>query len=141
MGPRIEGFRQAWLESGRDEAGLTQVPIPWSHNSFEVALNVRRYFKDTPPNGDYFVTDGKLATSFIEVLGYLGAQVPGSVGVIGYDGAQRGELTDPPMTTIQQDMEQIAQNAVSRIREIPSGNQETGVLERIPPILVSRGSF
>ena len=64
-----------------------------------------------------------------------------AVGVIGYDGAQRGELTDPPMTTIQQDMEQIAQNAVSRIREIPSGNQETGVLERIPPILVSRCSF
>jgi len=141
VGPRIEGFRQAWLESGRDEARLTLVPIPWSHNSFEVALNVRRYLKDNPPNGDYFVTDGKLATSFIEVLGYLGAQVPGSVGVIGYDGAQRGELTDPPMTTIQQDMEQIAQNAVSRIRQITSGNHETGVLERVSPILVHRGSF
>jgi len=36
----------------------------------------------------------------------------------GVFGAQRGELTDPPMTTIQQDMDRIAVSAVHWIREI-----------------------
>ncbi|MCC5845679.1 MAG: substrate-binding domain-containing protein [Verrucomicrobia bacterium] len=75
------------------------------------------------------------------MLAYLGVQVPETVRLIGYDGAQRGEHTDPPMTTIQQDMDRIAQHAVSRIRRIASGDKETGLLERVPPIVVRRGSF
>jgi DNA-binding LacI/PurR family transcriptional regulator len=141
VAPRIDGFRQTWLESGRPLGSLSMVPIAWSRSSFEIALNVKDYLEQTPARGSYFVTDGRLATSFLEVLAYQKVAVPEAVGVIGYDGAQRGELTDPPMTTIQQDMERIAQSAVGWITQISSGERATGVLERIAPVMIERGSF
>jgi len=141
VAPRIEGFRQAWLESGRTESALTLAPIAWSRSAFAVALNLHAYLENHPPAGDYFVTDGRLATNFLEVVSYLGASVPEAVRMIGYDGAQRGGFTDPPMTTIQQDMDRIAQLAVSRIRNLANQHGEKGLLTRVPPILVHRGSF
>ena len=138
---RIDGFRQTWLEGGRSLGSLKLVPIEWSQSSFEIALKVKDHLEAHPARGSYFVTDGRLATSFIEVLAYQRVSVPDEVGVIGYDGAQRGELTDPPMTTIQQDMDRIAHSAVHWIRQIASGHADKGVLERIPPVMITRGSF
>ncbi|MEY4488958.1 MAG: hypothetical protein RIQ79_1466 [Verrucomicrobiota bacterium] len=141
VGARIDGFRQTWLEGGRSIESITLVPIEWSRSSFEIALKVQAYLEKIPASGSYFVTDGRLATNFLEVLAYQRVAVPDTVGLIGYDGAQRGELTDPPMTTIQQDMDRIALSAVRWIREIASGKDETKVLERIAPVMVTRASF
>lgn len=139
---RLDGFRHAWLEAGRLEDSLSFVPIAWSHSSFEVALYAQAFFEKNPPHGTYFVTDGRLATSFLEVLSYRGVRVPQDVALVGYDGAQRGELTDPPMTTIQQDMESMAESAVEWIQKISSGTHTvTGALERIAPVLIKRASF
>jgi DNA-binding LacI/PurR family transcriptional regulator len=141
VGARIDGFRQAWLEGGRSLETITLVPIEWSRSSFEIALKVQAYLDNNPASGSYFVTDGRLATNFLEVFAYKGVAVPAEVGLLGYDGAQSGELTDPPMTTIQQDMDRIAASAVRWIREIASGNGETKVLERIAPLMITRASF
>jgi DNA-binding LacI/PurR family transcriptional regulator len=141
VGARIDGFRQSWLEAGRPAESMTVVAIPWSRSSFEIALKVQEYLDKNPARGSYFVTDGRLATNFLEVLAYQRVDVPGTVAVLGYDGAQRGGLTDPPMTTIQQDMDFIAVTAVRHIREIASGSDETKVLERIAPVMISRSSF
>jgi DNA-binding LacI/PurR family transcriptional regulator len=141
IGARIDGFRQTWLEGGRTADSITLVPVEWSRSSFEIALKVQSYLEQFPANGSYFATDGRLATNFLEVLAYQRVAVPEKVSLIGYDGAQRGELTDPPMTTIQQDMDRIALSAVRWIREIASGNEESKVLERVAPVLVMRASF
>ena len=63
------------------------------------------------------------------------------VAQAGVFGAQRSELTDPPMTTIQQDMDRIAVSAVHWIREITSGHREKKGFDRIPPVMITRGSF
>jgi hypothetical protein len=141
IGARIDGFRQTWLEGGRSLESITLVPIEWSRSSFEIALNVQKHLEIFPAKGSYFVTDGRLATNFLEVLAFQRVDVPQTVALIGYDGAQRGELTDPPMTTIQQDMDRIALSAVSCIRDIASGNEKSKVLERVAPVLVTRSSF
>jgi DNA-binding LacI/PurR family transcriptional regulator len=138
---RLAGFRQAWIEAGKAEGALSVVAIPWSESSFQVALNVNDFFGKTCPRGTHFVNDGLLAASFLEVLSYRRIAVPDEVALIGYDGAQRGELTDPPLTTIQQDMDRIAQSAIGWVQKIAEGHRETGVLERIPPLMVMRGSF
>lgn len=138
---RIDGFRQTWLEAGRSTETMRIIPIEWSRSTFEIALNTLNYLKAHAPNGSYFVTDGRLAASFLEALAYLNVPVPDEVGLIGFDGAQMGQFTDPPMTTIHQAMESIAHSAVEWIRAIGSGEETTGCLERIPPILVTRGSF
>lgn len=138
---RIDGFRQTWLEAGRKMDALSLVPIEWSRSSFEVALNVQSFLKENKPKGCYFVTDGRLATGFLDVLSYMRISVPDEVRLIGYDGTQRGELTDPPMTTIQQDMDRIAHSAIHWVRSISSGKKTSGLLERISPVLIERDSF
>jgi len=139
---RLDGFRHSWIEAGRSENSLSFVPIAWSRSSFEVALFVQEFLQKHPAHGTYFVTDGLLATSFLEVLMYQGVRVPKEAALIGYDGAQRGELTDPPMTTIQQDMDRIAETAIEWIQKVASGDDaRTGVLERIAPLLIMRSSF
>jgi DNA-binding LacI/PurR family transcriptional regulator len=138
---RLDGFRQTWLEAGRTADSLTIVPIPWSRSSFEIGLNLQAFLRDNRAHGTYFVTDGRLATNFLEVLEYQAISVPGEVAVVGYDGAQGGELTDPPMTTVQQDMERIAESAVGWVQKIAEGHEGVGVLERIAPLWVQRKSF
>ncbi len=138
---RLDGFRQAWLEAGKSEKSLHLAAIPWSDSSFEIALNVQAFLEKNRVHGTYFVNDGRLAANFLEVLAYRKIAVPEEVAVIGYDGVQRGELTDPPMTTIQQDMERIAQSAIGWIHKVTEGHADPGVLERVPPILVERKSF
>lgn len=138
---RIEGFRHTWLEGGRPADSIQLGPIEWCRSSFELALNVKEFLENNPSHDSFFVTDGRLATNFLEVLVYMGVSVPEEARLIGYDGAQRGALTDPPMTTIQQDMDRIAQSAVSWIRKIASGEEESEVLERISPLLVKRDSI
>ncbi len=138
---RLVGFRQAWLEAGKPESSLSVVAIPWSESSFEIGLHVQDYLEKNRIHGTYFVNDGRLAASFLEVLVYRKIAVPEDVALIGYDGTQRGELTDPPMTTIQQDMERIAHSAIGWVQKITEGHQAKGVLERIPPLLVPRKSF
>lgn len=138
---RLDGFRQAWLESGKLAKSLAFAAIPWSESSFEIALNVQDFLRNNAVHGTCFVNDGRLATSFLEVLAYRKVKVPEELSLIGYDGAQSGQLTNPPMTTVQQDMERIAQSAVGWVEKISGGHLATGVLERIPPVLVKRGSF
>lgn len=138
---RLTGFRQAWMESGKPESSLSVVTIPWSESSFQIGLHVQGYLEQNRLHGTYFVNDGRLAASFLEVLLYRKTAVPEEVALIGYDGTQRGELTDPPMTTIQQDMERIAHTAVDWVQKITEGHKKTQVLERVPPLLVERKSF
>ncbi len=139
---RLDGFRHAWLEAGRSEKSLSFVPIVWSRSSFEVALHVQAFFEKHPPHGTYFVTDGRLAINFLEVLAYRGVLIPKEAALIGYDGAQRGEHTDPPMTTIQQDMESIAESAVGWIQKVDIGDEAgDGGVKRIAPVLIMRSSF
>lgn len=138
---RIDGFRQAWQEAGKPLESLHVELIPWSQSSFEIALQVQAFLEKNRAHGAYFVNDGRLAANFLDVLAFQGVAVPQKVSLIGYDGTQRGELTDPPMTTIQQDMERIAQSAVEWIQKITEGHDGHGILERVAPVLVERKSF
>jgi len=137
---RIDGFKQAWAEAGRSEGTCVTVPHEWSQSSFEVTLTVLEHLKKHKSMRDLFVTDGGLAINYLEILNYLNVPVPGKVKLIGYDGAQMGTLSNPPMTTIQQDMDKIAQTAISRIVDFAQSPDSTNELIRIAPILTKRDS-
>jgi len=135
---RVDGFKQVWLESGRAIDSLKICTIDWSENNFEMALNVHKEFQDFDGKYDLFVTDSKLAVTFLEVLDYLTFSVPDDVRLIGYDGAQMGGTTNPPMTVIQQDMDQIAAIAIKHMSEMIKPHKGRAELVRIPPHLVER---
>jgi DNA-binding LacI/PurR family transcriptional regulator len=137
---RIQGFQHAWIEAGRAEGSVSTAEIGWSSIGFQVALNVHEYLKRHEPLSDFFVTDGHLAISCLEVLSYMGIEVPNKVKLIGYDGAQMGEMTDPPMTAIQQDMSSLAEAVIKCISYVARKSEKRGEIIRIPPVLINRVS-
>lgn len=139
---RINGFMQTWLESGRGRGSLKKISIPWSRNNFQLSLDVKEYLLSKKPLHNYFVTDGRLAVSFLDVCDYLSLSIPKEVKIVGYDGTRIGESTTPTMTTIQQDMEKMALEAITIIKEIPTldASEWTSRIIRLKPNLVVRGS-
>jgi DNA-binding LacI/PurR family transcriptional regulator len=135
---RIDGFRLAWQEAGRPADSLHLAGIEWDENNFKIALNVQEYLQSHSPESDFFVTDGRLAVTFLEVLGYMKRSVPDDLKLIGYDGAQMGGMTSPPMTTIQQDMDKIAQTAINGVGELAESGNGSSPLVRIKPLLIER---
>jgi DNA-binding LacI/PurR family transcriptional regulator len=134
---RLEGFRQVWLESGKPEKSLSSKVIEWRQNHFEVSLGVDKQLETFDRKTDLFVTDGNLAVCLLDVLEHRKIAVPEDVRLIGYDATQMGGLTNPPMTSIQQDMDKIAEAAVARMAEV-SASKGGSELVRIPPHLVER---
>ena len=139
---RINGFTQTWLESGRAEDSISTVSIPWSRNNLQLSMNVRDYLEGSELVPNYFVSDGRLAVSFLDVCDYLSYSIPESVKIVGYDGTQVGQTTSPPMTTIQQDMDQMANEAIELIKAIPRASdcEPKNTIIRLKPHLISRGS-
>lgn len=139
---RVDGFTQTWLESGRSTEGISTAAIPWSENNLQLSLNVKEYLESATLCSNYFVSDGRLAVSFLDVCDFLSIKVPDTIKMIGYDGTQVGETTTPPMTTIQQDMKQMAAEAVKLIRMIPETSAPEGKdkVIRLRPRLVTRKS-
>jgi DNA-binding LacI/PurR family transcriptional regulator len=135
---RIDGFQQVWLESGRPTSSLRMRSVKWSPNHFETALHVQKELRGFKGESDFFITDGRLAAQFLDILDYLKFSIPRDLRLIGYDGAQSGEVTNPPMTVIQQDMEKIASVAVARMSTLIRGEQGVGELVRVDPRLVAR---
>jgi DNA-binding LacI/PurR family transcriptional regulator len=135
---RIEGFKQVWLESGKPDESLTLCTIDWSENSFEVALKVNEGLRDFKGDCDFFITDGKLAVTFLDILSHLKISVPEDVRLIGYDGVQMGGTTNPPMTAVHQDMDRIATVAVARLAEVSKSFEGSAEVLRVPPVLVER---
>jgi DNA-binding LacI/PurR family transcriptional regulator len=64
-----------------------------------------------------------------------GLDVPGDVSVIGFDGVDEGELSDPKLTTIAQPLREIGRRAVAAILKHNPPSRQTLPLE-----LVVRGS-
>jgi DNA-binding LacI/PurR family transcriptional regulator len=139
---RIDGFTQTWQESGLSVESILTASIPWSANNFQLSINVKAYLEKAERFSHYFVADGRLAVSFLEVLEFISVPVPKKVRVIGYDGAQVGQMTSPPMTTIQQHMEQMAEEVVELIMGSNGvlSADPAGRIIRLKPHLVERSS-
>lgn len=138
---RIDGFIQAWLEKGGSQENVNLLQIPWSENNLELSLRVKDILENHSELHHLFVTDGRLALCFLDVCQYLNISVPDKIGLIGYDGAQVGATCSPPMTTIEQDMDAMAKEAINYIINLTKHSPKKGELIRINPNLVIRDSF
>ena len=86
-------------------------------------------------DGLYFACDA-LALGGLDALAAAGVAVPGDVGVIGYDGIDGGEHSNPPLTTVEPDFAEAARLLVERAM---SDEIEDGAA-RVPVTVVERAS-
>ncbi len=112
---RIEGYRAALAERG---IAAARVPVYETENdraSVEAALEAL-FALPEPPTALLCMSD-RIALFALEWLAARGIPVPGAVSVAGFDGVPEGLLSDPPLTTVAQPIEEIGRMAVQTIFE------------------------
>ncbi len=91
--------------------------------------------QDTPFDGLFFACDA-LALGGLDALSAAGRAVPEKVGVVGFDGVDSGQHSNPPLTTIEPDFAEAARQLVERALASDPPAFQT----RVPVMLVERAS-
>lgn len=131
---RYQGFRQAIEEAGL--AAGTLLPVHLTSEASYAAI--AEFLTGNPPPDGVVAASDVIAMSALQVLGERGIRVPQDVGVIGYDDVVIAKYTNPPLTTVRQDVERGATLLVDLLFRRMQGLQSTSI--SMKPELILRGS-
>ena len=133
---RYDGFVSAMNEAGQT---LDPKRVGYGDYSMESGAAMMRQLLEASPDLDaVFVNSDLMSISVMEALRETGRTVPGDVAVVGYDNLSYAQVTNPPLTTISQNVplagRLLAQNMIEYL--------QTGVVSNvvIPVELVVRKS-
>ena len=131
---RFEGY-----QSAMEAAGLEARPAFVSIGSDRVSQGrnaiIRLTESGTSFDGLFFACDA-MALGALEELALRDVNVPGAVGVVGFDGLGSGEFSNPPLTTVEPD---FAEAGRLLIETALAGGEEQAE-RRVPVRLVERAS-
>jgi LacI family transcriptional regulator len=135
---REEGFRQALAGAGiAFDPALTAIGEYELASSTEAARQL--LLRDVPPTA-IFAANDLSAIQTMDVARSLGLSVPGDVSVIGFDNIPESALTDPPLTTIDQSIQQMGKEAVRMLVDLLEGTTDRPLQVTLPTALVVRQS-
>ncbi len=112
--------KQAWQDTLRD-AGL---PVEDSHStegnwsSTSGAQAMEKLLNHFPDMDALFVANDQMALGAMQVIARNGLQIPGDIGVVGFDNIPESAYFQPPLTTIQQDQYEVAKAGVKALLNI-----------------------
>ena len=133
---RYEGYQSAILEAGRSIAPELIAYADFSNTSGAIAMN--KLLEQAPDLDAVFVNSDLMAIAAMEVIREQGYSIPGDIAVMGYDDLSIAEYSNPPLTTIRQNIPMagklLAQNLIQYL--------QTGVVTNvsIPVELIERKS-
>jgi LacI family transcriptional regulator len=87
-----------------------------------------------------FAANDLSAIQTMHVARSLGLSIPGDVSVIGFDNIPESALTAPPLTTIDQSIQEMGRQAVELLIDLIEGNAERPGQVTLPTRLVVRQS-
>jgi LacI family transcriptional regulator len=135
---REEGYRQAMRD-----AGLTVDPDLVRVGGYrrETAATPAAELLDLehPPTA-VFAANDLSALAVIDVARSRGLDVPTELSVVGFDDVPEAALSDPPLTTVRQPIQQMGAVAVELLVRLLGGEQVEPAHVRLPTQLVRRGS-
>lgn len=115
---RYQGYRQALRRGGTLEAQR----IVGAHLTPYAAYEAMRAFIDGKAKFDaIFAASDVMAISSIRALTAAGIRVPADVAVVGYDDIILAAQTNPPLTTVRQDLKRGAETLVDLVLRRISG--------------------
>ncbi|MGB3594949.1 MAG: LacI family DNA-binding transcriptional regulator [Ornithinimicrobium sp.] len=133
---RVRGYREAVIG-----AGLTLDPALMRTDLHDVAASAEamRDLLDLPdPPTAVFATRNVTAIGALQVIRERGLQ--GSLALVGFDDFPMADLTDPPLTVIEQDIRTIGTQAASQLWARLDGDSSPAVHTVVPYRLIQRGS-
>jgi DNA-binding LacI/PurR family transcriptional regulator len=133
---RLEGCRDALTKAGLQDA-LTVFPAHLTPETAHPAISQWLEEVDSVPEGIIAASD-VIAMSALRALAERGLDVPGRVRVVGYDDLPLANQTNPPLTSIRQDLVAGAAHMVDLLFRRIGGERTPSVV--LPPQLIVRGS-
>jgi len=134
---RVAGWRRALAEAGLDADDALVEPGMFSTESGVAAM--QRLLARAPDLDAVFAANDLMASGAIRVLRESGRTVPGDVAVVGFDDSETARSSEPPMTTVAQDIERAGHRMAELLLERIGGASEPRQ-EILPTHLVVRAS-
>jgi DNA-binding LacI/PurR family transcriptional regulator len=128
---RLAGYRRALEGQGLDVDDALVEEGDFSESSGATAM--RALLERCPDLDAVFAASDLMALGAIRVLREVGRRVPEDVAVVGFDDGPLAAVSDPPLTTVHQPMEQLgremAQLLLTQIGDGVPGRSEQVVLD------------
>jgi DNA-binding LacI/PurR family transcriptional regulator len=113
---RLRGYRQTLAAAGLPADPALVAPAPQWHRAEGARAMVELLDRDARPDAVFCFND-VLALGAIRALVERGLRVPDDVAVAGVDDIEDGRFSNPTLTTISPDKQQIAQLAVQLLHD------------------------
>lgn len=131
------GYEAALREAGVpfDPAFVAESPSDSAEAAEPV---VARLLGEHPDLTALFAGNDRYALGAYRAIRHLGRRVPRDLSIIGYDDLDFAETLEPPLSTIQPDIEGIGEGAIGLVMEALRGQPPRQLLRRVR--LIERGS-
>jgi DNA-binding LacI/PurR family transcriptional regulator len=119
---KAAGRESALRSAGIDPDGLAVYAEDFSVEQGRAALG-RLLEAKSPPTGVICSSD-LMAIGVLQESAARGLHVPDDLSVVGFDGIEAAAWTSPPLTTVEQPIEEIAETAINALRSLISDPQK-----------------
>ncbi len=134
---RLLGYQQALAHAGVIIDPHLVRTCGWeADEAYQEALTILKERRDFTA---IFAASDMMALGVLRALHACGLRVPDDVSVIGFDGINLSEHSDPPLTTIQQNMQAISAGAITKLSQLIKGEEMPEPLI-VPTQLIVRAS-
>ena len=148
----IEGrtyIRQPFEEGGKGvkqilrEHGISVISaeIEWNVLSYEYYAQMVEKYLDLFDDVDAVYAGDLLAVACMAVAEKRGIQIPEELKIIGYDGLDIGKFVNPPLTTVKQNIPQMAKCCVDTIMHLLDGDTEIEMKQICDVELIKGGTM
>jgi len=134
---RVAGWRRALQAAGLEADDALIEPGMFSTESGVVGM--ARLLDRVPDLDAVFAANDLMAAGAMRVLHDSGRGVPGDVAVVGFDDSETARTSEPPMTTVAQDIERAGHRMAELLLEQVAGATDP-VQDILPTHLVVRAS-
>lgn len=133
---RIKGFSQAIKDYQLNQDNISLLGGDFSiENGYESALTL---LEKTHPPTAIFTLNNQIALGAMQVIQEAGLSIPHDISLISFDEQPYFQLTNPPISTIKQPIEQIGKEAVQSLFRLMTRQAVENKL--LPPTLIERAS-
>jgi len=124
---RLIGWRETVLSAGYSNIDRLVVEGDWEPPSGDLGLHT--LFDLDPEIDAVFISNDQMALGALQAARRLGKDIPGDLGIVGFDDIPEAAYFYPPLTTIHQDPRVLGAMAVNQIYAIIEARQTGSDLE------------
>lgn len=135
---RAEGFYRAMSRHKISVNEEWVIKAPISLNGGRQAA--RQLLEQTSKPSAIFCANDEMALGAMFEIKQAGLKVPEDISVIGFDNMCYAEISDPPLTTIEQPVEKIGERSMKLLLKLIAGETSESATEVLPHRLIERQS-